>query len=83
LTSPVEVGRWRWRHEAEMARGLLDDAGIPSALIADDIGGAYAGIAPARLLVAPEDAGRAREVLEAAEEPGEAEPGGAGESPAV
>jgi hypothetical protein len=75
LTSPVEVGRWRWRHEAEMARGLLEDAGIPSALIADDIGGTYAGIAPARLLVAPEDAGRAREVLEAAEEPGEADSG--------
>jgi hypothetical protein len=69
LTSPVEVGRWRWRHEAEMARGLLEDAGIPSAVMADDIGGAYAGIAPARLLVAPEDAARAREVLTTAEEP--------------
>ncbi|MGH7543992.1 MAG: putative signal transducing protein [Gemmatimonadota bacterium] len=66
-----------------MARGLLEDAGIPSAVMADDIGGAYAGIAPARLLVAPEDAGRAREVLEAAEEPGESEPEGAGESDAV
>jgi len=60
-----------------MARGLLEDAGIPSALVADDIGGAYAGIAPARLLVAPEDAGRAREVLEATEEPmDETDPGG-------
>jgi hypothetical protein len=37
--------------------------------MADDIGGAYAGIAPARLLVAPEDAARAREVLTTAEEP--------------
>lgn len=69
MTSPVEVGRWRWRHEAEIARGLLEDAGIPSAVMADDIGGAYAGIAPARLLVAPEDAVRAREVLDTAEEP--------------
>lgn len=72
MTSPVEVGRWRWRHEAEIARGLLEDAGIPSAVMADDIGGAYAGIAPARLMVAPEDAARAREVLTSAEEP----PGG-------
>lgn len=65
MTSPVEIGRWRWRHEAEIARGLLEDAGIPSAIMADDIGGTYAGIAPARLIVAPEDAARAREVLEA------------------
>ncbi|HET9581915.1 MAG TPA: DUF2007 domain-containing protein [Gemmatimonadota bacterium] len=52
-----------------MARGLLEDAAIPSVLVADDIGGAYAGIAPARLLVAPEHAARAREVLEALDEP--------------
>lgn len=75
MTSPVEVGRWRWRHEAEIARGLLEDAGIPSAVMADDIGGAYAGIAPARLLVAPEDAARARDVLTSAEAPtGEPDP---------
>jgi hypothetical protein len=67
LTAPVEVGRYRWRHEAEIARGLLDDAGIRSTVVADDIGGTYAGIAPARLLVAPEDAARARAVLEAIE----------------
>jgi hypothetical protein len=43
--------------------------------MADDIGGTYAGIAPARLLVAPEDAARAREVLTLAEEPaGELDP---------
>ncbi|MGH7572844.1 MAG: putative signal transducing protein [Gemmatimonadota bacterium] len=66
MTAPVEVGRYRWRHEAEIAQGLLDDAEILSTVVADDIGGAYAGIAPARLLVAPEDAERAREVLEGA-----------------
>lgn len=71
MTAPVEVSRYRWRHEAEMARGLLEDAGIRSAVVADDIGGAYAGIAPARLVVAPEDAARARELLEEAEAPGE------------
>jgi hypothetical protein len=43
--------------------------------MADDIGGTYAGIAPARLLVAPEDAARAREVLSSAEGPaGEPDP---------
>lgn len=64
MTAPVEVGRYRWRHQAELAGGRLEDAGIPSAVVADDAGGAYAGIAPARLLVAPEHAERARRILE-------------------
>ncbi len=64
MAEPVEIGRYRYRHLAEIAQGRLEDAGIPSAVIADDIGGAYAGIAPARLLVALEDSGRAREILD-------------------
>lgn len=61
---PVEIARYPWRHLAEIAHGRLEDAGIPSAVFADDAGGAYAGIAPARLLVAAEDAVRARELLD-------------------
>lgn len=64
MGGPVEVARYRWRHEAELARGRLADAGIVSMVMADDAGGLYAGIAPARLLVAPESLGRARELLE-------------------
>jgi hypothetical protein len=66
----VEVGRYRWRHEAEMAQGLLEDAGIPSLVSADDAGGALGGIGlplgqlPVRLLVSEEEAELAREALE-------------------
>ncbi len=75
MTAPVEIGRYRWRHQAEIAGGLLEDAGIPSAVVADDAGGAYAGIAPARLLVAPELAERARGILQEIELDEDASPG--------
>lgn len=67
MTEPIEIARYRYRHLAEIAKGRLDDAGISSAIMSDDIGGTYVGIAPARLLVAPENADRARELL--ADEP--------------
>lgn len=67
MTEPVEIARYRYRHLAEIAQGRLEDAGVPSAIMSDDIGGTYVGIAPARLLVAPEHADRARELL--ADEP--------------
>jgi len=67
VSEPVEIVRYRYRYLAEIARGRLEDAGIPSAIMSDDIGGTYVGIAPARLLVAPEHADRARELL--ADEP--------------
>lgn len=76
MTGPVEVARYRYRHLAEIARGRLEAAGIPSRIVADDAGGAYAGIAPARLLVAAGDLERAREAL-ADDEP--ASPGAGGE----
>lgn len=64
--SAVAAG-FRHRHEAEMARGYLRAAGIPSALLVDDAGGAYAGLtlgsAPARVLVRGDDLKDARRVL--------------------
>lgn len=54
------------RHEAEFARGYLEDAGIPSVLSADDAGGADLGLGFARrvpVLVREEDLERARAVL--------------------
>lgn len=58
---------YRHRHEAEMARGYLEDDGIPVALAVDDAGGAYAGLTlsarPARVLVRHEDLERARRLL--------------------
>jgi hypothetical protein len=72
---PVEVGRFRYRHEAEMALGILEDEGIPGAVLADDVGGAYPGLlGRARVVVPGEYAERARTVLaelsDDAEEPG-------------
>ena len=61
--APVEVARFRWRHEAEMALGILEDEGIPGAVLADDVGRTYAGIGEARIVVPPSHEERARAVL--------------------
>jgi Putative prokaryotic signal transducing protein len=65
----VVVRRYRWRHEAEMAQGLLEDAGLEGLVLADDAGGLLGGIGlplgepPVRLLVREEDLEVARELL--------------------
>jgi hypothetical protein len=65
------VGRFGSRTEAEMARGLLDSAGIPTRIRADDAGalhpelgqvGSHSGIT---LVVADEHAAEARQFLDA------------------
>ena len=56
------------RIAAEMAAGLLASEGIEALVMADDAGGAYPMlqfIRGVRLLVAPEDRYRAREILAA------------------
>lgn len=66
------VATFHHRHEAELARGYLADAGIESVLSVDDGGGAFgmpltftlSSFATVR--VREEDAERAREVLERA-----------------
>lgn len=70
---PVTVGRFYYRHEAEFAKAYLEAAGIESAIFADDAGGMEVALSfsnSVRVLVHPEDADRAREVLAA--EPGPA-----------
>ena len=60
------VARFHYRHEAELAHGYLEDAGIPTALFIDDAGGMDVGLAfvnPARVVVRVEDEQRAREAL--------------------
>ncbi len=65
----VVLRRYRWRHEAEVAQGLLEDAGIGALVLADDAGGLLGGIGlplgepPVRLLVREEDLEAAREAL--------------------
>ena len=60
------VARFHYRHEAEMAHGYLESAGVDAALLIDDAGGMDVGLAfvnPARLVVRAEDEERARSVL--------------------
>ncbi len=60
------VARFHYRHEAELAHGYLESAGVDSALHIDDAGGMDVGLAfvnPARLVVRAEDEERARRVL--------------------
>jgi hypothetical protein len=63
----IEIARYAYRHEAELAAGFLKDAGIEAVVLADDAGGYEFGLAfarPARLLVAEAHAREARQVLE-------------------
>ena len=67
--STVVVATFNRRHEAELARGFLSDAGIEAAVSADDGGGAFGvplTFSPssfATVSVRSEDADAAREVL--------------------
>lgn len=49
--------------DAQIAKGILDAAGIESMIRTDDAGGMYPGIGGAELLVRSDDLDRAREVL--------------------
>jgi hypothetical protein len=49
--------------DAQIAKGILDEVGIPSMVRADNAGGMYPGILGAELLVRAEDAERANGAL--------------------
>ena len=69
MSPTIVIALFPTRHEGELARGFLDRAQVPASLLADDAGGAEAGLTfvnPARLMVREEDEGSAREVLEGA-----------------
>lgn len=59
------VAHFQFRHEAEFAKGYLDDAGIESFLVVDDAGGnlGFALEHAAKLVVRTTDLSRARQVL--------------------
>ena len=64
--STTIVARFHYRHEAELAHGFLESAGVDSALHIDDAGGMDVGLAfvnPARIVVRAEDEERARQIL--------------------
>lgn len=62
----VVVDKFSTRMEAEMAAGILEAEGIYALVTADDAGGTYPPLQylrGVRLIVAPEDERRAREIL--------------------
>lgn len=67
----VPLATFNHRHEAELARGYLEEAGIPAALSVDDGGGAFGlpiatgGAGFPTLFVREADMERARQILEA------------------
>jgi hypothetical protein len=59
----VVVSTFRSTPDAQIAKGILDEAGIDSMIRADNAGGMYPAISGAELLVRIEDVQRANEAL--------------------
>jgi hypothetical protein len=59
----IVVSTFRSAAEAQIAKGVLDDAGIESMIRSDNAGGMYPGIDGADLLVRAEDVEKAKEAL--------------------
>ena len=74
MSDLVTVGNYFDRMGAEIAKGVLDAEGIESYVRADDMGGMrpslLSGAGGAWLIVRAEDAGRAVELLQTAEQDG-------------
>lgn len=75
----VRIVHYKHRYEADMARGFLDDAGIPCSLASDSAAGGVSyigGLAGAWVIVGDADAEAAVEVLEDAGMRGPEQPSG-------
>ena len=59
----IAVSTFRSTADAQIAKGILDEAGIDSMLQSDNAGGMYPALAGADLLVRAEDVERATEEL--------------------
>ena len=59
----IALSTFRSTAEAQIAKGILDQAGIGSMIRSDNAGGMYPGIAGADLLVRAEDVEKATEAL--------------------
>jgi Putative prokaryotic signal transducing protein len=62
----ITLSTFRSTADAQIAKGILDDAGIESMIRSDNAGGMYPAMAGADLLVRAEDAERATERLKSA-----------------
>ena len=60
----VVIANFATLADAQMAKGLMDQAGIHSMIRADNIGGMYPGVGSVDLIVRAEDAERAAETLQ-------------------
>jgi len=60
----IAVSTFRSTADAQIARGILDEAGIESMIRSDNAGGMYPAIDGADLLVRGEDLQKAREALQ-------------------
>ena len=65
----ITLSTFRSTADAQIAKGVLDEAGIDSMIRADDAGGMYPSISGAELLVRAEDAGKAHDALQRREPP--------------
>lgn len=75
MTDLKEIKTFMYRHEAELARGLLTEKGIKAIVSADDLGGyrphlVFAG-SWVKLLVKKQDLDKAKEALKVLENPKE------------
>ena len=59
----VVVSTFRSTADAQIAKGILDEAGVESMIRSDNAGGMYPAISGAELLVRTEDVQRANESL--------------------
>jgi Putative prokaryotic signal transducing protein len=59
----IAVSTFRSTADAQVAKGVLDEAGIESMIRADNAGGMYPAISGADLLVRAEDLEKAHDVL--------------------
>ncbi len=64
----VSVSTFRSTADAQIAKGILDEAGIESMIRSDNAGGMYPAIDGANLLVRAEDVTRANEALHQCQE---------------
>jgi len=60
----VVIANFATLADAQMAKGLMDQAGIHSMIRTDNIGGMYPGVGSVDLIVRAEDAERAAETLQ-------------------
>jgi len=60
----IAITSFRSTAEAQIAKGVLDDAGIESVIRSDNAGGMYPAIGDVELLVRSEDIDKANELLE-------------------